>query len=31
VDSARINVASFNDGNIDYFIDALSAVLEDSE
>lgn len=31
VDSARINVASFNDGNIDYFIDALSVVLEDSE
>jgi len=29
VDSARINVASFNDGNIEYFIDALSKVLED--
>jgi aspartate aminotransferase len=27
VDSARVNVASFNDGNIDYFIDALKAVL----
>ena len=27
VDSARVNIASFNDGNIDYFIDALKAVL----
>jgi len=28
VNSARINVASFNDGNIDYFIDALATVLD---
>ena len=28
VNSARINVASFNDSNIDYFIDALATVLE---
>ena len=27
VDSARVNVASFNDSNIDYFVDALKAVL----
>jgi aspartate aminotransferase len=27
VDSARVNVASFNAGNIDYFIDALAAVV----
>jgi len=27
VDSARVNVASFNDSNIDYFIDSLKAVL----
>jgi len=27
VDSARVNVASFNQGNIDYFVDALKAVL----
>jgi aspartate aminotransferase len=27
VDSARVNVASFNDSNIDYFIQALKAVL----
>ncbi len=27
VDSARVNVASFNDSNIDYFIDALKSVL----
>ena len=27
VDSARVNIASFNEGNIDYFIDALKAVL----
>jgi len=30
VDSARINVASFNESNIDYFIESLSVVLEDS-
>jgi len=29
VNSARINVASFNDRNIDYFIDALASVLEE--
>ena len=27
VDSARVNVASFNESNIDYFINALKAVL----
>jgi aspartate aminotransferase len=27
VDSARVNIASFNDSNIDYFIDALKTVL----
>jgi aspartate/tyrosine/aromatic aminotransferase len=27
VDSARANIASFNDGNLDYFIDALKTVL----
>ena len=27
VDSARINVASFNDSNIDYFVEALQQVL----
>jgi len=27
VDSARVNVASFNEGNMDYFIEALKAVL----
>jgi aspartate aminotransferase len=27
VDSARVNIASFNDGNLDYFTDALKAVL----
>ena len=27
VDSARVNVASFNEGNMDYFIEALAAVL----
>jgi aspartate aminotransferase len=27
VDSARVNVASFNDGNIDYFVSALKQVL----
>jgi aspartate aminotransferase len=30
VNSARINVASFNKGNIDYFVEALSRVLADS-
>ena len=29
VNSARVNIASFNDGNIDYFIDALATVLEE--
>ena len=27
VDSARINVASFNEGNMDYFIESLKRVL----
>lgn len=27
VNSARVNIASLNDGNIDYFVDALSIVL----
>jgi aspartate aminotransferase len=27
VDSARINVASFNEGNMDYFIESLKSVL----
>ncbi len=27
VDSARVNIASFNEGNIDYFIESLKAVL----
>jgi len=27
VDSARVNIASFNDSNIDYFVGALKAVL----
>ena len=27
VDSARVNIASFNDSNLDHFIDALKAVL----
>jgi len=27
VDSARVNVASFNQGNMDYFVEALKAVL----
>jgi aspartate aminotransferase len=31
VNSARINVASFNDRNIDYFIDALATVLEEGQ
>ena len=29
VNSARVNVASFNESNMDYFIDALAAVLEE--
>ena len=29
VDSARVNIASFNDSNIDYFIDALGTVLRE--
>mgnify|MGYP002063569474 CR=1 FL=1 len=29
VDSARINIASFNDDNIDYFVNALKAVLQE--
>jgi len=28
VDSARVNIASFNRGNIDYFVDALATVLK---
>ena len=28
VNSARVNIASFNNGNIDYFIEALATVLE---
>jgi len=28
VDSARVNIASFNQHNIDYFVDALKTVLE---
>jgi len=31
VNSARVNIASFNDGNIDYFIDALATVLGESQ
>ena len=27
VDSARVNIASFNQGNIDYFVGALKTVL----
>lgn len=27
VDSARVNIASFNDGNIDYFVESLKQVL----
>ena len=27
VDSARVNIASFNSGNIDYFVEALKDVL----
>jgi len=29
VNSSRINVASFNEGNMDYFIDALKTVLDE--
>ena len=29
VDSSRINVASFNQGNIDYFVEALATVLDE--
>jgi len=29
VDSARVNIASFNSSNMDYFVDALAAVLAD--
>ena len=29
VDSSRVNVASFNQANLDYFIDALSTVLDE--
>ena len=29
VNSSRINVASFNDRNMDYFIEALGTVLEE--
>jgi aspartate/tyrosine/aromatic aminotransferase len=29
VNSARVNVASFNQGNMDYFIEALAVVLEE--
>lgn len=29
VNSARVNIASFNDGNIDYFVEALKTVLEE--
>ena len=29
VNSARVNIASFNDGNIDYFVEALKVVLEE--
>jgi aspartate aminotransferase len=28
VDSARVNIASFNSGNMDYFVGALKAVLQ---
>ena len=27
VNSARVNIASFNDSNIDYFVDSLKTVL----
>jgi aspartate aminotransferase len=29
VNSARVNVASFNESNMDYFIEALAAVLDE--
>ena len=29
VNSSRVNVASFNEGNMDYFIEALAAVLDE--
>jgi len=29
VNSARVNIASFNQGNMDYFVEALAVVLED--
>ena len=29
VNSARVNVASFNEGNMDYFIEALAVVLDE--
>ncbi|MDX2418225.1 MAG: aminotransferase class I/II-fold pyridoxal phosphate-dependent enzyme, partial [Xanthomonadales bacterium] len=29
VNSARVNVASFNESNMDYFIEALAVVLEE--
>ena len=29
VNSSRVNVASFNDGNMDYFIEALAVVLDE--
>jgi aspartate aminotransferase len=29
VNSARVNVASFNESNMDYFIGALAAVLDE--
>ena len=31
VDSARVNIASLNHGNIDYFVDSLKAVLADQD
>ena len=30
VKSARVNIASFNQGNMDYFISSLSTVLKDN-
>jgi aspartate aminotransferase len=30
VDSARVNIASFNQDNMDYFVDALATVLDES-
>ena len=29
VNSSRVNVASFNEGNMDYFIEALAVVLDE--